>query len=319
MNYSRTEPCLAGISSVLRSLRGKQLLISFGLVASAVVLMNSRVVAEDDPSRVTLYLSVFDSQGKSVEGLTRDRFEIQEDNKDQTITSLHFETGTPVSLGILLDVSRSMGRERIDMALNWVKSLVERLKSPDEIFVNAFSDDSQEVIDFAAPEDYLDEAVTHLSTGGQSYTGLAVDRGLIKLRDAKNKKRALLLVSAGLDKAGPATLEHVARFRYPIYAISLKGSGGATGTLDRLKSFSLKGSALNTYADQSGGNAMFADSSNEAEHVLDSIYHDLKNQYRVEYVSTNSKRDGKLRKIDVRVTGGEYTVRFPRKYQAPRH
>jgi len=64
---------------------------------------------------------------------------------------------------------------------------------------------------------------------------------------------------------------------------------------------------------------MFADSSNEAEHVLGSIYYDLKNQYRAEYVSTNSKRDGKLRKIDLTVTGGEYTVRFLRKYQAPRH
>jgi len=319
VNCNRTEPCLARISSIIGSSCCRRILISFVFVASALALMSSRIVAEDDPSRVTLYISVFDSRGKSVQGLTRDRFEIQEDNKPQAITSMQFETGTPVSLGILLDVSRSMGRERIDMALNWVKSLVERLKSPDEIFVNAFSDDSQEVIDFAAPEDYLDEAVTHLSTGGQSYTGLAVDRGLIKLRDAKNKKRALLLVSAGLDKAGPATLEHVARFRYPIYAISLKGSGGAAGTLDRLKSLSLKGSALNTYADQSGGNAMFADSSNEAEHVLDSIYYDLKNQYRAEYVSTNSKRDGKLRKIDLTVAGGDYNVRFLRKYQAPRH
>src|SRR5215831_7547629 len=318
VNCNRTEPCLTRISSIIGSSCCRRILISFVFVASALALMSSRIVAEDDPSRVTLYISVFDSRGKSVQGLTRDRFEIQEDNKPQAITSMQFETGTPVSLGILLDVSRSMGRERIDMALNWVKSLVERLKSPDEIFVNAFSDDSQEVIDFAAPEDYLEEALTHLGVGGQCYTGLAVDRGLIKLRDAKNRKRALLLVSAGADKAGPATLEHIARFRYPIYALGLKGSGGAASTLDKLKSLNVKGTALKVYAEQSGGSDIFIGSSNEAEQTLSSLYYDLKNQYRLEYVSSNLKRDAKLRKIDVTVSGGDYDIRYLRKYQAPR-
>ncbi len=278
---------------------------------------NQAVLAEDDSS-VSFYASVLDRQGKPVENLTREQFEILEDGKQQTIRSLHFEKAIPVSLGILIDVSRSMGRERIDMALSWVKSLAERLKSPDEIFINAFSDDSQEVIDFAAPEDYLEEATTHLSTGGQSYTGLAVDRGLIKLRDSKNKKRVLLLVSAGLDKAGPATLEHIARFRYPIYALNLRGSGGATGVLDRLKSLSMKGTALKVYADQSGGNSVLVDSSNEAERALDSLCYDLKNQYRLDYISSNSKKDGKLRKVELKVIGGEYETRYLRKYQAPR-
>jgi len=288
------------------------------LVASVLALENPTVIGQDNLDQVSLYVSVFDRQGKPVEDLPQKSFQVFEDKKQQTISSAHFQKDVPVSIGILIDVSRSMDRERTDMALTWVKSLAERLKSPDEIFISAFSDDSQEVIDFVAPEDYLEEALTHLGTGGQCYTGLAVDRGLIKLRDAKNKKRALLLISAGLDKAGPATLEHIARFRYPIYALGIKGAGGATGTLDRLKSLSMKGTALKVYADQSGASAVFIESSNEAEHVLNSFFHDLKNQYRVEYVSSNSKRDAKLRNIDVTVSGGDYLVRYLRKYQAPR-
>lgn len=294
------------------------LLVSLALSVTLLVLKNLTAIGQDHSNQITFHLSVVDKQGNPVEGLTSDSFQVFEDKKQQTITSLRFEKGAPISLGILIDVSRSMDRERIDMALSWVKSLAERLKSPDEIFINAFSDDSQEVIDFAAPEDYLEEAVSHLGTGGQCYTGLAVDRGLIKLRDAKNSKRALLMVSAGVDKAGPATLEHIARFRYPIYALGLRGSGGATGTLDRLKSLSVKGTALKVYADQSGGTAMFIDASNQAQHLLDSLYYDLKNQYRIEYVSSNPKKDAKLRKIDVTVSGGDYDIRYLRKYQAPR-
>jgi len=294
------------------------LLISLTLSGSLVVLKGSTTSVPDRSNQISFCISVVDKKGNPVEDLSQESFQVFEDRKQQTITSFHFEKDTPISLGILVDVSRSMDKERIDMALSWVKSLAERLKSPDEIFINAFSDDSQEVIDFAAPEDYLEEALTHLGVGGQCYTGLAVDRGLIKLRDAKNRKRALLLISPGVDKAGPATLEHVARFRYPIYALGLRGSGGAASTLDRLKSLNVKGTALKVYAEQSGGSDIFIGSSNEAEQALSSLYYDLKNQYRLEYVSSNLKTDAKLRKIDVTVSGGDYDIRYLRKYQAPR-
>jgi len=212
-----------------------------------------------------------------------------------------------------------MGRENIDFVLNWVKALAERLKSPDEIFLMAFSNEPQEVVDFISPEDYLEEPLNHLGTGGQSHTGLAVDLALIKLREAKNRKRALLLVSPGFDNAGPATLDHVARFRYPIYALGLRGAVGITGTLDRLKSLNMKGSALKVYADQSGGNALFAQSSNDAEHLLDMLCFELKNQYRLVYASSNPKRDGKLRKVEVKVRNCDCEVRYLKKYQASHH
>ena len=102
---------------------------------------------------------------------------VLEEDKPQVITKLQFEKDTPVSLGVLIDVSRGMGPEGINLALSWLKTLAETLKSPDEIFVNAFSDESQEVVDYISPEDYLGEALDHLGTGGQARMGLAVDPG----------------------------------------------------------------------------------------------------------------------------------------------
>jgi VWFA-related protein len=272
----------------------------------------------EDSRLLSFHVSVLNRQGQPVEDLTQKDFEVFEDKKPQTITHLQFEKNSPISLGILIDISRNMGGERTNLALSWVNSLAGLLKSPDEIFVNAFSEESQEVVDFISPEDYLEEPLDHLGTGGRAHTGLAVDLALIKLREARNKKRALLLVSAGLDIAGPATLEHIARSRYPIYALGLKGTTGITGTLDRVKSLNVKGSALRVYADQSGGNAIFVESAKDAENALQVLCSELKNQYRLEYLSSNPKRDGKLRNIEVRLPDGGYQIRYLRKYQAPR-
>jgi Ca-activated chloride channel homolog len=303
--------------------RGRQIataiVVIMGFFISLSSLSTARALADgESPNHLFFYLSVFNKQGQPVEDLTQKNFEVFEDKKPQTITRLQFEKNSPISLGILIDISRDMGGERTNLALSWVNSLAGLLKSPDEIFINAFSDESQEVVDFISPEDYLEQPLDHLGTGGRAHTGLAVDLAMIKLREARNPKRALLFVSAGLDIAGPATLEHIARARYPIYALGLKGTTGITGTLDRVKSLNVKGSALRVYADQSGGNAIFVESAKEAENALQVFCSELKNQYLLEYLSSNPKRDGKLRSIEVKVPDADYQVRHLKKYQASR-
>ncbi len=264
---------------------------------------------------VSLYVSVHDKQGKPVLGLTQQDFEVFEDKKSQPIRHLEFEKGSPVSLGILMDISRVMGPERINMGLSWLKSLAERLRSPDEIFVNAFSDESQELVDYVSPEDYLEEPLDHLGAGGHTRTGLAVDLALIKLRDAKNKKRALLFISAGRDIAGPATIDHVAKFRYPIYALGIRWAEGASGAFEQLKNFNLRGSALKVYADQSGGNAIVVGSTREAEEAIDRLCYELKNQYRLEYTSSNQDPSKRMRKVEIKTKNPEHEVRYLKKYQ----
>jgi Ca-activated chloride channel homolog len=270
-----------------------------------------------EPQRISLYVSVFDKDGHEVQDLTLSDFQVVEDKVPQTITSLKYEKGATVSLGILIDISRGMGGGGSSLALKWVSYLAGKMKSPDEFFVNSFSDESQDVTDFVSPEDYLEEPLDHLTTGGQSRTGLAVDLGMIKLRDARNPKRGLLMISPGRDIAGRATLEHIARSRYPIYALGYREGEGFSGALDKLKSLNVKGSALSVYADQSGGTATFVASEEQGEKWLEKFYSEFKNQYFLEYQSSNLKRDGKLRKIEVKTKDPALEVRYLKKYQAP--
>jgi VWFA-related protein len=268
---------------------------------------------------VTLYLSVLDKQGKPVSDLGKQDFQVFEENQLQTIKSVQFERDTPVSVGVLIDISRSMGGEGINEALSWLKLFAERLKSPDELFVNAFSDESQELVDYVSPEDYLQEPVDHLGVGGQARMGLALDLALIKLREAHNKKRALLFLSAGRDAAGPATLDHISRFGHPIYALGIPGSSGASGTLDKLKNLNLRGSALKVYADHSGGDARFVTTGAEANEALEDFCRQLKSQYRLEYTSDSRAKPGKMMKVEVKVNDTGLELRHLKKYPITSH
>ena len=160
----------------------------------------------------------------------------------------------------------------------------------------------------------MEESLDHLGAGGRARTGLAVDLALIKLRDAKNKKRALLFFSAGRDIAGPATIDHLAKFRYPVYALGIRWEEGVSGAFEQLKNFNLKGSALKVYADQSGGNAIVAGSTHEAEQALDRLCYELKNQYRLEYVSSNQDPSKKMRKMEIKTKNPEHETRHLKKY-----
>jgi Ca-activated chloride channel homolog len=275
----------------------------------------SQISTDAHERRVSLYVSVLDQHGKLVSDLTEENFEVLEESKPQKITSLQFEPETPVSLGVLIDISRSMGGERISLALSWLNILAGQLRSPDELFVNAFSNESQEVVDYVSPEDYLEEAVDHLGTGGQASMGLAVDLALIKLREARNQRRALLFFSAGRDIAGPATLDHISRFGYPIYAIGIAGGDGLGGAVDKLKNLNVKGSALNVFAGHSGGEAIFVESGSQAESAIQRLCLQMKNQYRLEYISTSKRKPGKMSEVQVKTKDPNLQVRHLKKYQ----
>lgn len=270
---------------------------------------------------VTLYISVYDAQGRPVESLNSGDMELLEDNKPQILSSFRFEKGTPISLGVLLDISKNMAGERMSFALNWLKSLAEKLKSPDELFVNGFSDDSQELVDFVSPEDYLEEPADHIGTGGHPVTGLALDLAMIKLRQGKNSRKALLFLSAGYDVAGPATLDHIAKFGYPIYslAVDVAGGEGLKGSLDWLKSLSIRGTAIKVYAEQSGGFILPLDSSVQGEDALRKVVFALKNQYGLEYTSSSSKKPGDVLKLQIKTKDPSFQVNYLKRYQIPRN
>ena len=123
-------------------------------------------------------------------------------------------------------------------------------------------------------------------------------------------RTAVVLVSTGLDtfskKNLGETLKRVKSSTAPIYSVALGGNLRARyehllGSTDRMD-FLQADSTLKSFAKFTGGEAFFPRFNSQFGPIFNTISLLLRNQYSVSYVSTNPKRDGKFRKIQVKVT-----------------
>lgn len=268
---------------------------------------------------VNLHAAVFDKNGRPVAGLKQSDFSVYEDNVQQQIALFGPESETPVTVGILIDSSGSMGQVKIDKAIDAVKVLAATLSPRDEIFVMGFTDQPYLMEDFVPANTDLNRPLSGLFSKGATSVGAAVEEGLWKMRDASNRKQALVVISDGLDIPGRGVEDKIRSHETLIYAIGLKGIGGVLGAWAHLQAMNVRGTSLKIYADESGGRAIFVKSLEEIAQACRDIVFDLKGQYAIGYYPSNPARNGKYRRIKVILNHPEYTLQYRRGYNAPRH
>jgi Ca-activated chloride channel family protein len=136
---------------------------------------------------------------------------------------------------------------------------------------------------------------------------------------AELRRRAIVILSDGEDTASLVTddqvLELAKKSEINIYAISLRPQHAQ----DRQRqAFSQAEYLLNALTRETGGRAYFPTSISELESVYDRIAEELRTLYSVGYVSSNLRRDGKWRRIVVRVPDREgLQIRHKLGYYAP--
>src|SRR5262249_51946132 len=64
-----------------------------------------------DVNLVNVFVTVTDSQGSPVGGLTKDNFILKEDDRDQKISVFDKESALPLSIALAIDTSMSMCRD----------------------------------------------------------------------------------------------------------------------------------------------------------------------------------------------------------------
>ena len=142
------------------------------------------------------------------------------------------------------------------------------------------------------------------------------------MRDKKAgelRRRAVILLTDGEDTASLVSdeqvLELAKKSEINIYAISLRPDRPQ----DRLRqAFSQAEYVLTALTRETGGRVYFPTSLTELDSVYDRIAEELRTLYSIGYVSSNSRRDGKWRRIVVRVPEREgITVRHKLGYYAP--
>ena len=247
---------------------------------------------------ITLTVTVTDTYGRFVTGLGKNAFTILDDKTEQEITFFSDEDA-PVSLGIVFDVSGSMGGDKITRAREALSKFVDTSHSRDEYFLIGFNSRAQLLLNHTRDSDALMQKLTFVQTRGQTALYDATYLGVERVTRGTHKKRAVLLISDGQDNSSRYTFNELKRMLKEsdviIYAIGIVSPNDES-------SLGYGGRAiLEELAGVSGGKAFFPSTGAEMNDTFERIALELRTQYSIGYRPSAFANDGKWHKLKVRV------------------
>ena len=265
---------------------------------------------------VILSATVVDRHNALVSGLGKDDFQVYEDGVLQQIEHFSHED-IPVTAGILVDNSGSMGPKRDDV-IAAALAFAGSSNPQDQMFVVNFNDR----VSFGLPADTpftdrreeLQLALSGIRAIGQTalYDGIAA--ALDRLKQGNRDKKVLILISDGGDNASKHTLAQVVDMAKQSTAIIY-----AIGIFDE-QDGDQNPAVLRRFAKETGGEAFFPESSREIASICEGIARDIRNQYTLTYVPTIASQDGRYRAIEVKASApgrGRLSVRTRAGYSVP--
>jgi VWFA-related protein len=250
---------------------------------------------------VLIPVTVTDPLNRFVTGLDKDNFRLFEDKEEQTVTQFSSEDA-PLSVGLVFDTSGSMGNKL--MKSRQAAAAFFRTANPeDEFSLVQFNDRAELVIPFTTQSEEIQNRLTFTQSKGKTALLDAVYLALDNMRQkAKNPRKALLIISDGGDNSSRYTESEVKNLvreaDVQIYAIGIFEPASHRGrTAEELAGPSL----LGEMAEQTGGRHFPIENVNELPDVAAKIGIELRNQYILGYSPANQQRDGKYRKVQVKL------------------
>jgi len=192
-----------------------------------------------DVQLVNVVATVTDSQGRYVEGLQASDFTLREDGNLQQISHFAASTDLPISVGIVLDTSTSMER-KISTATRAVDRFLRGIHADDDIFLMTFDNSVKVRQDFTSNRDKLWEALekVKLSSGTSLYDAVVMSTD--KIRKGKYPKKAILLISDGVDTSSDRDYETarvaVRESEVLVYILGIAADPGVRGPMSERNS-----------------------------------------------------------------------------------
>ena len=250
-----------------------------------------------DVDLVLVPVTITDPMNRLVTGLDKENFQLFEGNSSQEIRTFSSEDA-PVSLGVIFDSSGSMS-SKMDRAKDAVIEFFKTANPQDEFFMITFSDEPETVSDFTSSVDEIQNKLVFAVPRHRTALLDAIYMGVSKMRQAKYAKKALLIISDGGDNHSRYTEGEIKSLvkeaDVMIYAI---------GIYDRYASAMeerLGPQLLSDITELTGGRAFTIDNPNDLGDVATKIGVELRNQYVLGYRPSKVVRDGKWRKIKVKL------------------
>ncbi|MGD0930551.1 MAG: VWA domain-containing protein [Candidatus Korobacteraceae bacterium] len=250
-----------------------------------------------DVELVLVPVTITDPMNRLVTGLEKENFALTDNGKPQTIR--HFSSeDAPISLGVIFDVSGSMA-DKIDKSRQAVVEFFRTANPQDEFFLITFSEKPEVLVDFTSSVEDIQNKLVYAIPKGRTALLDAIYLGMNRMTKAHYERKALLIISDGGDNHSRYTEGEIkAMVReadVQIYGIGLFDRDFKTPE-------EREGPALlSEVTEVTGGRTFVIDSPNELADVATKIGIELRNQYVLGYRPTNPGRDGKWRKIKVKL------------------
>ncbi len=250
-----------------------------------------------DVDLVLVPVTITDPMNRLVTGLEKDNFVVEDNGKRQEIR--HFSSeDAPISLGVIFDMSGSM-KDKIEQSRDAVVDFFKTANPQDEFFMVAFNDKPVLLSDFTGSIESIQGQLIYAEPRGRTALLDSIYLALSKMREAHNQKKALLIISDGGDNHSRYTESEIKSIvkeaDVQIYAIGLFSP--SPGTIEEQTG----PATLSAITDVTGGRTFTVDNPNELSDIATKIGIELRNQYVIGYRPSTPVKDGKWRKIKVKL------------------
>ena len=272
-----------------------------------------------DVNLVLVPVTVVDAYNHPVIDLPKQDFSLLEGGVPQQIQYFNREDG-PISVALILDFSGSMNN-KAEFVIQAVNEFFQNANPEDDYFVIAVSDRPTLVADASQSSNTILSHLGAIAPHGMTALYDSIYLGANKLRTARYKRRAMVIVSDGGDNRSRYTLKEIKSVLEESDVLTY-----SIGLFDDVPTPLFKSIEerwgrkwLDDVTRASGGRNLPADDRRQIPQIAGIISRELRTQYVLGYRPTDLTNDGKWRKISVKLAAGEAPMHahFKEGYVAP--
>jgi Ca-activated chloride channel homolog len=267
------------------------------------------------PGYEQVTVTVTEPSGTYVTGLQKDDFKLFMDGQQRPIEFFRQDLNTPVSVGILVDTSGSM-TPKIPQARAAIAEFLHDLNDKDDVFLFAFSSHPFLLQPFTMNHDLVMRRLALLHAYGQTALFDVIIEGLQMVQRGRYDKKALLVVTDGMDNTSASTVNDVVaqarRMGVLVYSIGIGDPNGSSGGIAvSIGPFVLGGDdsehvdaeTLHTLSSETGAKTYIIREAGDGEalrRACENISLELREQYTIGFLAPDPAAGGyRSLKVDV--------------------
>jgi Ca-activated chloride channel homolog len=273
-------------------------LVLFLCLASAA--QDSDTTLKVDVKLVNVFVTVTDERGAPIAGLTKENFDLMEDDKAQKIALFDKESALPLNIVMAIDTSLST-RKDLPLELASARRFAHAILRPvDVLSLYQFSETVSELTPFTPDLRVIDRAIDHIRLGSATALYDALFLGSEALEPRQGRK-VMVVITDGGDTMSKVNYQEAVRaaetaeaILYSIIVVPIEASAGRDTGGEH---------ALIQLSADTGGKYFYASSLAQLDEAFRQISDELRTQYLLAYYPSQRLSDSDFRRIQVKVKG----------------